>query len=84
MVDKDDPIAEKTIHLRAVQSLPLINKYNREFNLLEFDPRIMGDSDKVYQSDAVKLSKQYHEKLGKYVDYLFLKYEDRLAGEKAV
>lgn len=75
MVDKDDPVAEKTIHLRAVQSLPLINKYNREFKIHEFNPYVMGDSKTCYQSDAVKLSKKYYDNLSVFVDYLFAKHE---------
>lgn len=44
LIDHDDPIAEKTLHLRAVQSVPIINRYNHAFNILKFTPHVMGDS----------------------------------------
>lgn len=63
------------MHLRAVQSLALINKYNREFKIHEFSPEIMGAEDTCYQSDAVKLSKEYYKNLRVYIDYIFEKHK---------
>ena len=43
----------------------------------------MGNEKEVFQSDAVKLSKEYHRKLGCYVDYLFKKHANCFEGDKA-
>jgi hypothetical protein len=71
LVDPEDPIAEKTMHLRAVQQLALISEYNKEFKIQEFSPLIMGDENECYQSDSVKLSRAYYENIRVYIDYLF-------------
>ena len=42
LVDADDPVAEKTIHLRAGQSLEILQHYNKKFNILDFCPQVMG------------------------------------------
>ena len=44
----------------------------------------MGDEKTTYQSDSVKLSKKYYDKLALYVDYLFRLHEDAFKGKKAL
>lgn len=83
-MDATQPVAEKTLHLRAGQSLKIIQRENFRFDVTQFNPFKLGDEEKVYQSDAVKLSKEYYLKLANYVDYLFIQHASSVTDEKIV
>ena len=71
LVDYKSPIAERTIYLRAEQSVPLIQQENAKFNILDFSPDMFASD--CYESESVHFSKKYYEKISFFVEYLFEK-----------
>lgn len=61
-----------------VTSAKLIIKENNNTNALEFNPDKLGEDS--YESDSIKMTKRYYQKLKGYIDYLFEKYKDQING----
>ena len=79
LIDADEPGLEKVMYLRGPQSVKFMSDNNARLNMLEFCPEVLGKNS--YESDCIKIERQYYNRLENYIDYLFKHNENSWKGQ---
>ena len=61
LIDHQNPMAERVFYLDRNRSVKMIIEENLKFNIMEFEPDIIGEDS--YESDSIKMERGYYSKL---------------------